>query len=68
MQMAWLAETDHLICRWSETGTDVSYRPPWIRQPDEQTASTPLPDFRKLSLLGRIVWYGEKRYGEKRPA
>jgi hypothetical protein len=60
MTMTWQAETDHLICRWSEIGVRTPYNPPWLRTPSTYAhvdcAQFKLLDFRRLSPLGGLNW------------
>jgi len=60
MKMAWESETNHLICRWSETGQSAGYNPPWIQNASIEAGTkgvAPVLDFTKLSAFGGGQWY-----------
>jgi hypothetical protein len=57
MKMSWQTEADRLVCRWSEVGERIHYKPRWIqdvsRNVHRENVSTSVPDFTRLSPFGR---------------
>jgi hypothetical protein len=65
MEISWQADSDRLVCRWSEAGERLRYSPQWMRDApefvDEKTGCAPAVAFTKLSPFGAKDWYGPRR-------
>jgi hypothetical protein len=60
MMSAWQTQTGHLVCRWSDEGLYLQYKPNWMQDTAEVQSSylsSLLPDFTKRSPFGGAFWY-----------
>ena len=60
MTSSWQTKTGHLVCRWSDEGLYVQYKPNWMQDTViVQSSYLPslLPDFTKRSPFGGVFRY-----------
>jgi hypothetical protein len=54
MRSSWQMETGHLVCRWSEAGRRIEYKPHWMQETGDTQSGylPPVPDFASHSPFG----------------
>jgi hypothetical protein len=54
MNSSWQMKAGHLVCRWSEFGSRVSYNPHWMQEASDIQGSylPPVTDFASHSPFG----------------